>query len=367
MVLYQLQECIRPPVRPVQIMKLLSLDPINDPRWPRLIERHPYSSVFHTTEWLASLKRTYNYKPIAFTTSAETEELQDGFVFAEVESWLTGKRIVSLPFSDHCEPLTSDPSQLMALVPMFSDLVSPRRWKYVEIRPLPETTSMLASEGIPAGESFAFHSVDLQPDADTLFKSFHKSCIQRKITRAEREGLRYEVGRSKEFLDHFYSLLLITRRRHQLPPQPRAWFQNLTDLFREKLAIHLVFKEKDPIATILTIRHKDTLVYKYGCSDARFHKFGGMIHLFWKAIQQAKAEGLRWFDLGRSELSNEGLIEFKGHWGAPLQTISYFRFPPETGRPGGESLQMRVIKSACKRMPDSLLELFGNFLYRHVG
>jgi CelD/BcsL family acetyltransferase involved in cellulose biosynthesis len=348
-------------------MTLLTLDPLTDPRWPRFVERHPASSVFHTPEWLESLRKTYNYRPIAFTTTKAGQELQDGIVFAEIESWLTGKRIVSLPFSDHCEPLADKPSELTAALPGIEALVRQHHWQYVEIRPLPETTSLLANSGIPARESFAFHSLDLQPDIDALFKSFHKSCVQRKITRAEREGLRYEVGRSKEFLDRFYSLLLITRRRHQLPPQPRAWFQNLSDLFGEKLFIHTVFKDQDPIATILTIRHKNTLVYKYGCSDARFHKFGGMIHLFWKAIQQAKADGLQSFDLGRSELTNKGLIEFKGHWGAPLQTISYFRFPAETGPSDGDGLKLRMLKSACKHMPDSLLELFGNFLYRHVG
>lgn len=348
-------------------MTLFSLDPISDPRWPRFLECHPASSIFHTTQWLESLQKTYNYKPIAFTTSEPGEELKDGVVFAEIDSWLTGRRIVSLPFSDHCEPLTAQPSGLTPILAGITDLASQHKWKYVEIRPLPDTASLLANAGIPAKESFAFHAIDLRPDADALFKSFHKSCIQRKITRAEREGLRYEVGRTKVFLDHFYRLLLITRRRHQLPPQPRAWFQNLADLFGEKLAIHVVFKDKDPVATILTISHKDTLVYKYGCSDARFHKLGGMIHLFWKAIQQARSEGLRWFDLGRSELSNEGLIEFKGHWGAQLQTISYFRLPPETGKPDGENVQMRLIKSACRHLPDSFLELFGNFLYRHVG
>ena len=348
-------------------MTLLLLDPITDPRWHRFIERHPASSIFHTPPWLESLQKTYNYKPIAFTTSAEGEELQNGIVFAEIDSWLTGRRIVSLPFSDHCEPLTRNPAELAAILSQIEALAPLHKWKYVEIRPLPETTSLLLNSRIPARESFAFHALNLQASTDVLFKSFHKSCIQRKITRAEREGLRCDVGRSKEFLDQFYSLLLITRRRHQLPPQPRAWFQNLCDFFGEKLSIHIVFKDQDPIATILTIRHKDTLVYKYGCSDARFHKLGGMIHLFWKAIQQAKVQDLQWFDLGRSELSNKGLIEFKSHWGTPLQTMSYFRYPSETEPSDGEGLKLRMLRSACKRMPDSLLELFGNFIYRHVG
>ncbi len=39
------------------------------------------------------------------TTCAPDAPLTDGVVFCEVDSWLTGRRLVSLPFSDHCEPL----------------------------------------------------------------------------------------------------------------------------------------------------------------------------------------------------------------------------------------------------------------------
>jgi hypothetical protein len=348
-------------------MKLYSLDPLSDPRWSRFIAGHPASSVFHTPEWLTALRNTYGYKSVVFTTNGEGQELQNGIVFAEIKSWLTGSRIVSLPFSDHCEPLVQNESDLDILVRETGALLAQHNWKYVELRPLPLSGAHLLNLGQFVRESYAFHSVDLRPDTEALFKTFHKSCIQRKITRAEREGLRYETGRSSLILEQFYSLLLMTRRRHQLPPQPRAWFQNLIDYVGEKLLIHVVYKEKVPIATILTIRHKDILVYKYGCSDARFHKLGGMIHLFWKAIQQAKVDGVRSFDLGRSELSNEGLIDFKGHWGAPLETIHYFRFPPEHSDNTAESWKMRVFKSACGRMPDPLLELLGNFLYRHIG
>ena len=37
--------------------------------------------------------------------SPPDEPLENGFLFCRVESWLTGRRLVSLPFSDHCEPL----------------------------------------------------------------------------------------------------------------------------------------------------------------------------------------------------------------------------------------------------------------------
>src|SRR2546430_5296635 len=84
---------------------LYSLDPLEDPRWAEFVQRHPRASVFHTPGWLEALRRTYGYEPVVYTTSLPRAELTNGLVFCRVRSWLTGRRLVSLPFSDHCEPL----------------------------------------------------------------------------------------------------------------------------------------------------------------------------------------------------------------------------------------------------------------------
>ena len=57
------------------------------------------------------------------------------------------------------------------------------------------------------------------------------------------------------------------------------------------------------------------MVYKYGCSDAAFNKFGGMALLFWKTIQEAKDKGFEELDLGRSDIDNVGINRFQGALG----------------------------------------------------
>ena len=75
------------------------------------------------------------------------------------------------------------------------------------------------------------------------------------------------------------------------------------------------------MASILTISHKKTMVYKYGCSDAQFNRFGGMALLFWNTIQDAKDKGFDEFEMGRSDGSKPGLISFKEHWGRSRDTV----------------------------------------------
>ena len=346
------------------------IDPLEDPRWAKFLDTHPRSSVFHTVAWLEALRRTYGYRAIAVTTSSPGMGLRDGIVLCRVHSWLTGRRLVSLPFSDHCEPLVDDASNLQAMLTELKPWLRQSKSRYVELRPFSALENMPSH--FRSAQSFCFHQIDLAPSLDQLFSNCHKDSTQRKIRRAEREGLRYEEGRSERLLDAFYSLLLLTRRRHQIPPQPRVWFENLIDCFGESLKIRVAFKDRQPVAAILTLRHKDTLVYKYGCSDAQFSNLGGTHLVFWKTIEEGKQDGARWFDLGRSDSDNTGLITFKDRWGAVRSELTYARYSAaadsrETFKTKETGWKERVAKNVFARLPDRVLYSVGGLLYKHVG
>jgi len=204
------------------------------------VGRHPRASVFHSSAWLQALSRTYGYQPIVYTTSPSGQELRNGMVFCRVESWLTGRRLVSLPFSDHCEPLVDTADALDAMASALEQECRGRQWRYVEVRPLQrfEMATSLAHATVP----YTFHQLDLRPDLNVLFGNCHKNSTQRKILRAEREGLQYREGATEELLDAFYRLHTITRQRHQRPPQPRKWFVNLRESFGDALKIRVAFQ-----------------------------------------------------------------------------------------------------------------------------
>jgi lipid II:glycine glycyltransferase (peptidoglycan interpeptide bridge formation enzyme) len=233
------------------------------------------------------------------------------------------------------------------------------------LRPLGQ--SSLGEFGLRQSQSFCFHILDLSPTTADLFHSFHKDCVQRKIHRAEREALTCEEGRSPDLLHKFYHLQILTRRRQQLPPQPFAWFQNLAACMGEKLKIRVASKDGKPIASILTLQHRRTLVYKYGCSDKAFSNLGGMQMLFWRAIQDAKAEGLSEFDLGRSDWENEGLIRFKDRLGATRSTLTYWRYPASSAVHPGSSWKIKAAKRVFSCLPSACLPAVGKLLYRHIG
>lgn len=347
-------------------MRLYQIDPTTDGRWARLLARHPAASVFHTAAWLQALRLTYGYQPSVFTTSPQTDELKDGVAFCHIKSWLTGNRLVSLPFSDHCEPLCDSDQDASFLFHFLQAAVKRREWKYLEVRPIKMNFDHAGGMGFQPASIYFLHVLDLSRDLYAVFRGLDYDSVQRRIKRADRAGLTEKVGRSDDLLKEFYDLFQTTRGRHRLPPMPCAWFRNLVQCLGDALEFRLAYKDTTPIAGIMTLRFKDVVYYKYGCSDTRFNHFGATPWLLWRAIAAAKANGSVKFDMGRTEDGNAGLLAFKNHWAQPERLV-YWKSLDASSFSSASDWKMRMAKRVFSFMPRRLLRALGELTYRHIG
>jgi hypothetical protein len=323
--------------------------------------------VFHTSGWLQALRNTYNYEPVAFTTSSPTGELKNGLVFCRINSWLTGSRLVSLPFSDHCEPLCDSQEVLNFLIRYLQATVEDEKWKYIEVRQVNGNIGQTDTRDIPPASIYRLHVLDLRPNLNEVFRNLNKDSVQRRIRRAELAGLNERCGRSEDLLNEFYNLFTITRGRHCLPPTPYEWFRSLVQSLNEALEIRVAYKDNIPISAILTLRFKNVVYYKYGCSVARFNKFGAMPWLLWRAIVAGKSMGATEFDMGRTEEENVGLLTFKNHWVPQPRRLVYWRFPDTPSPNTVNGWKLRMAKHVFSSMPDGLRVIAGRLIYPHIG
>jgi hypothetical protein len=345
-------------------MAVYELNPLEDPRWEDLLQRDSRASVFHTRGWLGALQRTYGYEPVVFTTSAPREDLENGIVFCHVSSWLTGRRLVSLPFSDHCEPLVTSTEELPEIMWHLTRELKRRRLKYIEVRPLSWSGPSL--DCVCESEQYLFHTLDIEPPLEELFRRCHNTSIRQRVQRAKREALTYMEGNTPAVLKQFYHLFVTTRRKHGLPPSPFTWFSNLATCFNDALQVRIACIGNRQIAGILTIQHGSTLTYKYSGSDASMNKFGAMPALLWSTIAQAKDAGLKRLDMGRSDLKNEGLVNFKDNFGGARSALTYWR-APRTAAKATQDKGVGVAGKLFTAMPDIVRVGAGRLLYRHVG
>jgi CelD/BcsL family acetyltransferase involved in cellulose biosynthesis len=302
---------------------------------------------------------------MAFTTSPPAADLDNGIVFCGIQSWLTGSRLVSLPFSDHCDPLVEE-DQFASIGSHLHTQCENADWQYIELRP--SEGEFREASGYKVVERFALHLVDLRSEPGAIFRRLHKSSTQRKILRAQREGVVCSEGHSPKVLGAFYRLLELTRRRHGLPPQPYKWFENLAACVGGAMTVRVASYRGQPVAGMVTLRHQSTLTYKYGASDDTWHRVGAVHLLFWKAIEEARAAGCVKFDLGRTDLDDQGLMTFKERWGAARVPLRYWRF-----RPGGRASTptrdwvARYGARTASHVPARLRAAAGRALYRHLG
>src|SRR5260370_28840299 len=79
----------------------LVMDPVTHPGWDSLATAHPESSFFHSSAWARVLEETYGHRPFYFCR-LRNGQLEELLPVMEVSSVFTGRRGVSLPFTDFC-------------------------------------------------------------------------------------------------------------------------------------------------------------------------------------------------------------------------------------------------------------------------
>ena len=84
-------------------LHLQIINPLEYPGWDELLLGTDGYSLFHSSSWARVLHESYRYKPLYFTC-IENGKLSALIPMMEVISFLTGRRGVSLPFTDCCQP-----------------------------------------------------------------------------------------------------------------------------------------------------------------------------------------------------------------------------------------------------------------------
>lgn len=281
----------------------------------------------------------------------------------EVNSFLTGRRGVSLPFSDECKLLALDGPDGDLLIQSALELGRARQWKYVELRgDFPERLRPK-----PWATYFG-HEVDLAGGVDTLFARFDGS-VRRAIHKAEKARVQVHVLTTPEATQTFFKLHCLTRRRHGAPPQPFSFFRNMCEhVFKpESGFIVLATFEDRPIATGVFVHHGQIGMYKFGASDPSCLHLRANDLVMWEAIKWYASRRYSWFSMGRTAPSNVGLRRFKCGFGAREYPINYFRYDLRRERfLTGHEEKPGWINRACGLAPMFVLQILGKLFYRHI-
>lgn len=348
------------------------IDPIKDPRWDVFVESHPFGWICHLSGWKQVLEASFPHmKGYHLALVDHSNKIQAGLPLFEVRSWLTGDRLVSIPFATLCDPLVSSVGEMEALLDAAKKLSKDLRTSYIEIR----TTNshfFMKDPQFTGNYSYKNHYLELNQEVEKLWKSLHRKAVRQEINRANKNKLTLKIGESEGDLTEFYGLYVKTRKRLGLPAHPYPFLKSLWVIFgpTKRMILCLAKHQNQLIGGHIIFRFNRRVSAEFEGWNKAFHKFSPNHFLFWEEIKSANKEGFKIYDFGRTSSSNTSLMAFKGHWGTIVIDLPIFSYPREVGNRGDgreDSLSYKLVSQVCRFAPEPVLRKLGEFCYKHLG
>jgi CelD/BcsL family acetyltransferase involved in cellulose biosynthesis len=345
-------------VHAVQVVRM----GIDDARWQEIVENHPETSVFHSAIWARLLADCYGFAPFLVAVQDDGGRILAGLPIMEVRSRLTGRRWISLPFSDHVPVLSTSTEWQSALLRHLADLRRHRGMPDIELR-----GPTLDDPQAHQDANHVLTMTELPADSDDLWSKLHPR-VRRNVRVSRREGVTTAHDASLAGMSRFYELQLDTRRRLGLPMQPRRFFRLVWERFLEPgLGVTIFAYRNDvPVAGFLCLGFGRRLTLLLAASDARYWQCKPNQPTGWAALQWGCEHGFDVFEWGRSDVGNLGLREFKSGWSAREVPLVYTTLSPKPPA-SRHGLARKLAAVVVRNSPAWMGRLMGEMLYRHFA
>ena len=341
-------------------MKFEIIEPITDVRWLNFITGVKNSNIFHHPAWLKVIKKEYKFNIHAACILNESKQIVAGIPYSIIKVLGSPKKIISLPFTDHCYFLSHD-SQ-------FDELISSELIKVLKNKNVAsiELRTSVKNKEYNKNESLVLHITQIDQDIDEVFHKFKKSQVQQIIKKASNYNLEVNFETSYSAVEEFYKLHLITRKKLGVPIQPKHFFKLIFDEIISKNFGFIIIIKKDgiPISSGVFMFFNKYFTYKFGASDPDYLKYRPNNIMIWEGMKYANKNGFKYFDFGKTEIENEGLRKFKSGWGAEESKLIYSFYPKQIHSPLS-LLKDLVISPLIKKSPKIVCQLIGEIGYKY--
>ena len=349
------------------------IDPAKDERWDRFVMSHPFGWVAHMSGWKRVLETSFPHmKGYYFAiVDPRSGEIRAGLPVFEVRSWLTGNRLVSIPFATLSDPLVSSEAEMQMLLREATSLLEKLNFTYLEIRTL-QAVPFMKNEHLVDECFFRHHYLELAGGTESLWKSFNYKSVRYEINKAARHGVSVRIADTEADFSTFYRLYAMTRKRLGLPSQPRVFFWTLWDAFSPSGSAEILMAEFEGsvIAAHFLLRFNGRVSAEAVGWDSNYGKASPNHFLFWEGIKSACKSGFRVYDFGRTSPHNQPLLDFKRRWGTRSSDLHSFCNPLRSYRgivDRESSKTYKLARFACRKAPDFAYLFIGNVCYRHLG
>jgi FemAB-related protein (PEP-CTERM system-associated) len=334
------------------------------------VKQYAKEPLYYSQDWLDLITHLYGYKSILLTTTDAVGQVTGLLPLCSIQSLITGRRLVSLPFSDFCPLLAENEESADALIDQAIQLAREEKVKYMELRT--GSYDILARRrDLEEANLYVRWLIPLNIDLDDIWSKLRKP-VQHQVMKSQKKGVQVRIAQRREDMLQYYRLHLQTRsKKHGMPAQPRSYFFALWENFAKSGSVQLLLAEYEGtvIAGMILLASGSTIRYAYGASDEHYLSLAPNNLLLWTAINLGCTQGYELFDLGRTARDNQGLMEFKRRWGSIQEPLPYYYYPQKAGlaSTSESSWKYQLLTGTWKKLPVAVTGSLGGYLYKHLG
>ncbi|MBU4124298.1 MAG: GNAT family N-acetyltransferase, partial [Nanoarchaeota archaeon] len=320
--------------------------------------RHNASNIFHTIEWRNSIVNTFGYKPY-YLLSRDDGSIMGCFPMFCVNSFIFGKRFISLPFAFSGDPIYKNTKVLREMLVRSKEIS--KGSKYLEIRMRQKLPDDIAKDyGLNENLETKLSILELTNSDDAWDKMDKKH--RNAIRKAEKDGLKVREGNENDLRTYHSLKMKLSAKKYGIPSEPLCFYRNLWSLMYSKNMIKIFVAELEGkiIGGIILLMHKDEILYFSGAANENYLHLKPYNLLVWEAIKYSCKNKYKYFNFGTSD--NKGLLDFKESWGAKSVQIPVYSTIPSV-KVSGYGTFIKI----WKKLPTLITRLIGPFLVKQKG
>lgn len=342
-------------IGPVEVV-----DPRGEPGWDAAVAGSS-TELFLSRPWLETIGDVFDLKVQASVQRDATGAIVGLLPFCPVDD-ARGPRVSIVPFSDYVMPVLSSAAQWSALVAPVLDLGVTVGLAGTADSPA-RSDPRFATETVAVRQSIP---LDGSPTDLVARCSPHH---RRLVRKAERAGLRFRLATSTDELRTFYELHLGVRRdRYRMLAQPYRLFEQLWERFvvAGNGALVVGMDGDTMAAGCLLLQAGDTFYYKYAASHPAYRSVGASHGTVAAAMAVGVERRLSSLDLGRTDLDQPGLVDFKRRFAANSEGLCRSTSAePDTEPPAIDATLAELTELlTAPDVPRRVTERAGTTLYR---
>jgi FemAB-related protein (PEP-CTERM system-associated) len=320
--------------------------------------------------WLELIGSLYRYRIVHLVARDAGGSMTGYLPLASINSRLTGKRLVALPFTDICPLAAQNEMVANDLIDQAIHLAKLEGARYLELRTGPNA-ALANRRDLLASDLYVRYLLSLDSDPARVLAGARPR-MRGQIRKALRDGVQVRWGAERRDMQQFYQLHLQTRcGKHGMPVQPLRYFLGLWDAFAASGRVRLALAEYQGrcISAAILLIAGDRVRPSYVATDQSYLELNPTRAAEWAAIEWACQNGYKIWDFGRTARESEGLKQYKRSWGAVETALTYYYYPQIAGlaATSAKSWKYHVFTSCWRKVPLAVAGPLGGHLYRHLG